>query len=276
MSIPPPSTWIEPVPSRTLDEVLHAYPWPGEAIWRYREYQAMVRHSFEAPILEVGCGSGSFTDLLLGEKSVDVAIDIDRGAVMRAERSGKYPDVRLADLRDLPVDLHDRFGTVLANCVLEHIPDLPEALQGATSALRQGGTLVATVPPKSTNRSLLLRSQRYVRRRQRLLEHHNLLSADEWSDAISAAGLDLVACEPYLLASECRRWDAIDLLGYAGLPHARLGGLWRRVFAALPAGSQRRLAHAMALLARRLRHGVPDGEACAVLLLARRSRGIDE
>jgi hypothetical protein len=52
--------------------------WPSEAFWRVYELHVLREVAFENPIFELGCGDGSFTELLGLE--VEDGIDLNRRA----------------------------------------------------------------------------------------------------------------------------------------------------------------------------------------------------
>lgn len=69
-----------------FESLLSSCAWPSEAFWRLFELQALRESTFERPILELGCGDGSFTALLLDH--VDEGLDLNPRAVAKA-----VPDV---------------------------------------------------------------------------------------------------------------------------------------------------------------------------------------
>lgn len=256
---------------RTLEQLLQIYRWPSQALWRDLEVAALKKAQFDRPVLEIGCGSGELTALVL--PYVDEAIDVSPSAVERCRRlcPSTYGRVRCLDARRLDVE-EARFSTVLANCVFEHIPDLDGVLRGCHSALLPGGRLVATVPLETMNRHLLFRWNWYARLRQRQLSHRNLWSLEEWSRRLEQAGFHEIRAEPYLTGEACRYWDRWDVVACAGWGRFQFGGIFARVlFAALPLRIQRGLITDWAgrLEALKVRaKGTRD--ACAVLVTAKK------
>jgi cyclopropane fatty-acyl-phospholipid synthase-like methyltransferase len=102
-------------------------------------------------VLELGCGIGSLTPLLLREERSVLAIDIDARCIdAHRERVGKHPDltVRRAAIQELPGDLADTFDSIVSSNVLEHIPDDEESavVRAACTLLKPGGTTLHWVP----------------------------------------------------------------------------------------------------------------------------------
>ena len=112
------------------------------------------------PMLDVGCGDGLFwevavRDLKSGHSNLDglVGIDIDehelRLATARLSPIGG--DMRLIDISDpsMTTDLEGAkgsFETIIANCSLEHVPRLEDALLNIKQFLAPDGELLLFVP----------------------------------------------------------------------------------------------------------------------------------
>jgi SAM-dependent methyltransferase len=73
--------------------------------------------------LEIGCGDGQLSSMMFDK--IDEAIDINPRSVEKSRRAaGKlYRRVRCLDARQLEFS-NGGFGSIFANCVIEHIPDL--------------------------------------------------------------------------------------------------------------------------------------------------------
>ena len=244
--------------------------WPSEAFWRRFELAAVRRQHFGTPILELGCGDGSFTEL--AGLYVDEAIDLSPRAVAKARRrAGVYGNVRTMDMRELGDASEKRFTSIFANSVLERVPDLPGVLDACTSLLVPGGSLITTVPLANMNDHLVFRQRHYAEWRRRELRHHNLWGVEEWVTALRRAGFASVTCTGYLDSKSCRFWDAIDILGSLGVWRFRVGRILRQVlWPLLPTAVRRPIARGVA--ARLLRAfesaGDPGAQPCAALLVA--------
>ncbi|HLY19773.1 MAG TPA: class I SAM-dependent methyltransferase [Bryobacteraceae bacterium] len=184
------------------------YDIPSLAAWRAAELKALRRCKFDEPVLEIGCGNGRFTSLLIPR--VDWGVDINPREVELCARSSTiYRRVGCMDARRLEF-ADGVFATVFANCVVEHIPDLPRVLAECRRVLRPGGSFIATVPLAEMNRHLLLRTAWYGRLRAGQLRHLNLLAERDWMAALTEAGFSIIQTEPYLSAHMCELWDRVD------------------------------------------------------------------
>jgi ubiquinone/menaquinone biosynthesis C-methylase UbiE len=100
--------------------------------------------------LDVGCGSGSFTELIIqrGAPSTISAIDPseDQIVVAKGKLSAQQIDYRTGDAMSLPYDDGD-FDVAVMALVVQYIPDPDKAMSEITRVVRKGGTVAAYVWP---------------------------------------------------------------------------------------------------------------------------------
>jgi len=207
------------------------YDIPSMAAWRAAELKALRRCAFDPPVLEIGCGNGRFTSLLLPQ--VDWGVDLNQREVERCQGNPTYRRVGCMDARRL-VFADGVFATVLANCVVEHVADLGRVLAECRRVLRPGGSFIATVPLSEMNRHLLLSNGWYGRLRARQLQHRHLLAGDAWIAALTHAGFASVETTPYLPARLCKLWDRIDGPLCMGAGPLTLGRAYRFALGMIP------------------------------------------
>jgi len=101
-------------------------------------------------VLEIGCGIGNFTTMLLDREQV-VALDVEPDCVERLNE--RYPNRRnlyatCCDVNDPEFAALKRFHCDSCVClnVLEHIEDDRKALLGMAGAISSGGVIVLIVP----------------------------------------------------------------------------------------------------------------------------------
>jgi 2-polyprenyl-3-methyl-5-hydroxy-6-metoxy-1,4-benzoquinol methylase len=125
-----------------------------ERMARAKNYLAwqgrMVVPELGARVIEVGCGIGNFTGLLLDREAV-LAVDVEPECVERVkQRYAKHPNLR-AFAFDMDgrryADL-ERFRSDTCVClnVLEHVERDDDAIRAMASVLPAGGKIVLIVP----------------------------------------------------------------------------------------------------------------------------------
>ena len=96
-------------------------------------------------VLDIGCGTGSVSIQLIGNRGLSlIGVEPDEERAQRARERGVT--VRAARLSPELIAELGSFDVVLFADVLEHLPDPHSLLSLATSALRPGGRVVASVP----------------------------------------------------------------------------------------------------------------------------------
>ena len=93
-------------------------------------------------VLEVGCGAGRFTELMLGAGAQVFACDLSLAVEANYENCGHAENyfVCQADARTLPVEPHS-FDFVVCLGVIQHTPNSEETIAGLIRYLKPGGTL---------------------------------------------------------------------------------------------------------------------------------------
>jgi SAM-dependent methyltransferase len=209
---------------------------PHRAILRAAECRLMSRVELRPPVLDVGCGDGHFASICYSTP-IDVGVDVHLGdAREAAARLGAYRSVVLAGGTEMPFR-DSSFGTVVSNCVLEHIPDIDGALAEIARVLRPGGELAITVPNPGFPEQLFFSrafarlgapslAEAYGRFFNRISHHCHMDNFHAWEGRLDRAGLRVVEHRAYFSAAAVR---AFDLSLYAGVPNLAtrmLTGRW--------------------------------------------------
>ena len=97
-------------------------------------------------VLEVGCGAGRFTEVLLASGARVVAVDASTAVDACRETCGDHPRLALAqaDLHALPFR-PGSFDRVFCFGVLQHTPDPERAFRALVEHVRPGGLIAADV-----------------------------------------------------------------------------------------------------------------------------------
>lgn len=209
-----------------LGELLRRTPQqPAVAYWRAIELQhllaAMRRLGGLSGLgLDLGCGDGAVMSSLSRrlESIRVVGVDADPEEVSRAVETGVYQRVHVARGSSVP-EPSGTFRWVVANSVLEHIPEIGPVLAELARLLTPGGLLWITVPGPDFHSALagpgflgplLGRGEQYFQRLDRRLQHVRYWSAGQWRETLIAYGLQVVHESHYLPSREARRWEFLS------------------------------------------------------------------
>jgi 2-polyprenyl-3-methyl-5-hydroxy-6-metoxy-1,4-benzoquinol methylase len=98
-----------------------------------------------SPVLDVGCGDGTFLEVMRSNGITGAGIDLDPVKVKQCSEKGF--DVELADLRDLEQQGR-QFGGIMASHIIEHVEPRAaiEFFLTAFALLRSGGRLALLTP----------------------------------------------------------------------------------------------------------------------------------
>lgn len=150
--------------------------------WQHR----LVIRELGQRVVEIGCGIGNFTGLLLDTRRAVAAIDVEAACVERLTQ--RYPDrtnleVFACDVMAPAFARLQSFHADSCVClnVLEHIEDHGEALRRMASVLSPGGIVVLLVPAFPTLYGPI----------DRMLGHHRRYTRASISKLAEAAGLNI-------------------------------------------------------------------------------------
>ena len=216
---------------------ISAYPaQPATAFWRAIEIGAIVRHGLPSGLgLDLGCGDGILTDILLrqtGPRDL-IGIDPDLLEAGAAARFPFYRRVHCCSGEAIP-EPDASFDFVLSNSVLEHIPQLAGTIAEVGRLLRKNGRFVFTVPGPGFHKNLAgsllphVGREAYLAALDRRLAHYNYLSEGEWDAICARHRLVVDKCVGYLDGIETRRWETLSRLT-GGLLYSVFGEVRRPI-----------------------------------------------
>lgn len=220
----------------------------GDYYWSQRKglpaFRALIR-AMEArlfgtapamanPILDLGCGDGHFAEST-GMKN-DVGIDLTWASLKEAQSRKIYPHLQRADATRLPF-ADGSFGTVISNCVVEHIPDVDQVFREAYRVLRPGGAFILSVPTDRLNENLTITkflkavgltglAKQYKSWFTRMQVHFHLHSPDEWQKKLEGAGFRVERRVGYMSPRATGLFDLAHFYGAPDLIVRRLTGRW--------------------------------------------------
>ncbi|MCL5035841.1 MAG: class I SAM-dependent methyltransferase [Chloroflexi bacterium] len=206
-----------------LKEFLKFFPYgPGFSLYRGIEARILSGVDLIPPVLDFGCGDGSFAKVFFKNEKVAAGVDIDDYSLGLAKKLDIYMDLRKADAASLPWD-GESFGTVFSNCVLEHIENIEGALKEAFRVLKNGGKFVATVPSENLTSYLyrykLLMEQNNHEKAGEYIEqfnfrhrHYRYLNPGEWKELLEKIGFSEIEIKYYLAPETTTLWSKLEYL----------------------------------------------------------------
>jgi ubiquinone/menaquinone biosynthesis C-methylase UbiE len=222
---------VEDVLRRYLAEVTPFHALVRSAEWRLLRQTELLKE----PLLDLGCGDGYFASLLFEHPPL-AGIDPEFSRCREARSCQAYQNVITADSTAMPFP-NRYFRTIVANCVLEHIPDIDGALREIFRVLIPGGHLLFGVPGPHFAKMLLFSSflkrigcRRLSHAYGKWFNRHSLhFHTDEpavWLERLTRHGFSVRGWEYYMDKSGLQ---AFDLAHYCSLPNLvihKLTGKW--------------------------------------------------
>ena len=216
-----------------LVEQLESIP-AFRALLRGVEARMIATLELPRPILDLGCGDGTFAEATFTEP-LDAGIDPSPVALAEAKQRGMHRDLKLGQGGKLPFP-DATFATVLSNSVVEHIPDIDGTLREVHRVLKPGGRFIFTTPSQHFAEYLffadLFRSiglkglaKRYENYFNRISWHYRTDSAPVWIERLEHFGFVVCQWHSYFSRSASH---VFDLMHYYSAPTLIYRKLFRR------------------------------------------------
>jgi len=143
-----------------------AWGWgtPAGRLRARRRADLIVRGSRLAPgqrVLEIGCGTGMFTDMFAASGAQITAVDISEELLERARARG-IPNARFLARRFEDCEVEGPFDAVIGSSVLHHL-DIEDALQRVFGLLAPGGRMAFAEPNYLNPQVFLERKLRFIK-----------------------------------------------------------------------------------------------------------------
>lgn len=197
--------------------------------------QAVKRLGLSGPILDVGCGDGLFARMAYPDQQ-SWGVDINPSEVQRAQQSGTYATLICGSICNIHLP-QGFFHSAIANCSLEHVPDITSALTNIVSSLKPGGEFVMIVPTPDWDQRLFtaelmnrvgLKSlaRAYGDALNSVFAHVHLYPEARWREILAAAGFETIRCEPIALRDTSWAFDLMLYPSLVGYLVKKLTGRW--------------------------------------------------
>lgn len=180
------------------DVVFVDYDNDSHKLWRSQEFSIVQQNLkfFQKPVLDLGCGDGSFAKVLFDH--IEYGVDPDTIALAVAGKLGLYHRLLncLAENTGLP---NSSIGTVFSNSVLEHTHNLNEIVKEVSRILQPGGTFIFTVPNDrfTTYMEKYFGAKETTRLNEEVFFHRNLFSNEQWKRLLIEHNLDVMLLQNY-------------------------------------------------------------------------------
>lgn len=171
----------------------------------------------KSPILDLGSGDGFFAEMTWGKKKIDVGLDLQSSRAQEAEGKGIYKKIVYYDGTKIPFP-DNHFQTVVANCVLEHIPNIDKTLSEIYRVLKPGGHFLTGVMADNWEKYMFgskIAGKWYQNWMKKMQQHENLLSEKEWTKKFKKPGFKIIEKIGYISPENAQY---LDIFHYVSLP----------------------------------------------------------
>lgn len=159
-----------------------------------KELLELVKLARGQTFLDIGCGTGAFTERLAGLTLDGVGLDISSQNLRAASHNLPQTTFVAGDTEYLPFP-EEQFDLVTFSGILHHLPLLERALEEAWRVLKPGGRIFAYDPNCRNPAMWLYRSPNSpFSTREGITTNERLLSRQELESSLAAAGFMDVIC----------------------------------------------------------------------------------
>lgn len=192
----------------------YAYLRPQEALLFYQRIKKMT-----GPILDFGCGDGFFASTIFKKKFIDVGLDLPSSRINESPKTQIYKKIKIYDGITIPFR-GNTFGTIISNCVFEHIPHIEKSVQEMCRVTKKNGLLMTTVMCSSWNNNLWggkVFGKIYINWFNSFQHHDSLFSKKEWVSLFVRSGYQVEETIDYLYEKAAQKTEVYHYLSFFSL-----------------------------------------------------------
>ena len=187
------------------------------------------------PVLDLGCGDGLFASLSCKIRPT-LGMDPSPPALAEAQARKAHRGLVCASATEMSLRSNS-IGAIVCNSVMEHIPDLDEALRECRRVLKPHGRLIITSPSERFGEMLLgtrllsslgfrQAAAGYARWFNAHSFHYHTLSMEEWRRRLDEAGFHIREGWHYLDAASHATFDLMHYLSGWRWIRRKITGSW--------------------------------------------------
>lgn len=165
---------------------------PSDVLQRSIEAVIWSSLKFNSPVLDIGCGDGSMSELLFQGRIIDAGLDVKPKELKIAQKRGFYRAVVCANASKMPFS-DNVFNTVISNSTFEHIEDDIAAVSEVARVLKKGGSFLFSVPNKKLEKVIrnIIKDSKGLKEFNQRLKHFNYRTFDEWESILNENGFSV-------------------------------------------------------------------------------------
>jgi len=199
---------------------------PQEALLFYTHIKMM-----KGPILDYGCGDGFFAHTIFPKKTIDEGLDLESSRIKEAKKLDCYKNLQTYSGTTIPFE-DNHFGTIISNCVFEHIPHIKNAVKEMHRVLKKDGLLMTSVMCSTWNENLLggsLFGKKYINWFNGVQHHDSLLLKEQWRKLFKTTGYEIVEESDYLYKNASQKTEIYHYLSLFSLITYTLFKKWKLI-----------------------------------------------
>lgn len=191
----------------------------------FQKYNKLIK----GKILDFGCGDGFFAGLVFGKGKIDTGLDLsDNNRIYEAIDKKIYKKIKLYDGKKIPFP-NNYFNTIVSNCVLEHIPNIDQALKEILRVLKPNGFFLTSTMTNQWENNLFgskIFGKKYINIMRKTQVHFNLFSNKKWQTYFKKACFKINSINGYLYKKSAFYLDIFHYLSIGSLISYKLFNKW--------------------------------------------------
>lgn len=126
------------------DELMRNVPY---ALWKWEFGEVMRDLSTDSAVVDFGCGSGQFLDLI--QPNVRRSVGVDHNGTALGPLAARGIETYCENFADFAGHAQGEFDVVCAFHIIEHLPNVADLVRSAVRCLKPKGRLYISVPNRS-------------------------------------------------------------------------------------------------------------------------------